>query len=142
MMWNRALNNILHLDNENIAMHDWWVTLAASCFGKIVCIQKPTILYRQHKKNVVGATKVNTPLFLLKRLSGDTKIKETLNLSIAQAQTFLHVYRKELLPEQIQILNAFINITKHNKFMRILIAFKYHFLKQNFIQIIGELLYL
>lgn len=142
MMWNQALNNILHLDNENIAMHDWWITLVASCFGRIVCIQEPTILYRQHKKNVIGATKVNTPLFLLKRLSGDTKIKETLNLSIVQARTFLHVYRKELSPEQIRILNVFINIAKQNKFIRIITAFKYHFLKQGIIQIIGELLYL
>ena len=142
MMWNKALNNILDLDNENIAMHDWWITLVASCFGKIVCIQKPTILYRQHKKNVIGATKVNTPLFLLKRLSGNAKVKETLNLSFAQAESFLRIYQKSLNPNQIHVLNTFIDIPKTNKFMRIITVFKYHFLKQGIIQVIGELLYL
>ncbi len=142
MMWNKALNNILDLDNENIAMHDWWITLVASCFGKIVCIQKPTILYRQHKKNVIGATKVNTPLFLLKRLSGNAKVKETLNLSFVQAESFLNIYQKFLNPKQVHILNTFIDIPKANKFMRIITVFKYHFLKQGIIQVIGELLYL
>lgn len=142
MMWNQALNKILHLDNENIAMHDWWVTLAASCFGKIVYIQKPTILYRQHKKNVIGATRVNTPLFLLERLTGNTKVKETLELSFAQADSFLNVYQKVLKPKQIHVLNTFIDIPKHNKLMRVITVLKYRFLKQGLIQVIGELLYL
>ena len=142
MMWNKALNDLLKLDNPDIAMHDWWITLAASCFGNIICLQRPTILYRQHQKNVIGATRVNTPLFLFKRLTGDSQVRETLLLSIKQAKTFLHVYQSQLSTEQIQILTAFINITKHNKLSRIAIAFKYHFLKQGIIQIIGELLYL
>lgn len=142
MMWNKALNDLLKLDNPDIAMHDWWITLAASCFGNIICLQRPTILYRQHQKNVIGATQVNTPLFLFKRLTGDTQVRETLLLSIKQAKTFLHVYQSQLSTEQIQILTAFINITKHHKLSRIAIAFKYHFLKQGIIQIIGELLYL
>ena len=142
MLWNQALNSLLHLDNEQIAMHDWWITLAASCFGKIICLPKPTILYRQHRKNVIGATRVNTPRFLLSRLAGNTQVKETLQLSFAQAQTFLQVYRNHLNSGQIRTLNAFINIKKHNKALRIAIAFKYHFLKQGFVQIIGELLYL
>ena len=142
MIWNQALNRLLHLDNDQIAMHDWWITLAASCFGKIVCLRRPTILYRQHRKNVIGATRVNTPLFLFKKLTGDTKVKETLDLSITQARTFLHVYEDELTPDQIHILNIFINMPEHNKLMRIFTAFKYRFLKQGFVQIIGELLYL
>ena len=91
---------------------------------------------------MIGATRVNTPRFLLSRLAGNTQVKETLQLSFAQAQTFLQVYRNHLNSEQIRTLNAFINIKKHNKVLRIAIAFKYHFLKQGFVQIIGELLYL
>lgn len=142
MMWNQALNQLLNLENNQIAMHDWWITLAAACFGTIVCLKKPTILYRQHRKNVIGATKVNTPKFLIQRLMGNTQIKETLNLSIMQAKTFLDVYQKDLTSDQFQTLDTFVNIMHHNKLLRIITAFRYHFLKQGIIQIIGEILYL
>lgn len=142
MMWNQSLNQLLNFENDQIAMHDWWITLAAACFGTIVCLKKPTILYRQHRKNVIGATRVNTPKFLLQRITGNTQIKETLNLSITQAKTFLDVYQKELTSDQIRTLYAFVGITQQNKLLRIFTAFRYHFLKQDFVQIIGELLYL
>lgn len=142
MMWNQALNQLLNLENDQIAMHDWWITLAASCFGTIVCLKKPTILYRQHRKNVIGATRVNTPKFLIQRITGNTQIKETLNLSITQAKTFLDVYQKDLTSDQLRTLYTFVGIMQQNKLLRIITAFRYHFLKQGTIQIIGELLYL
>ncbi|MEP2234167.1 MAG: glycosyltransferase family 2 protein [Alteripontixanthobacter sp.] len=37
-------------------MHDWWAALVAIWFGTLVPVEQPTILYRQHGKNVVGAT--------------------------------------------------------------------------------------
>ena len=57
MCWNKKLNNILDISDDRVAMHDWWMALAAACFGKIEFIKEPTILYRQHGNNVVGATK-------------------------------------------------------------------------------------
>ncbi len=38
-----------------ILMHDWWVALIAASIGKILFIPTPTISYRQHAANVVGA---------------------------------------------------------------------------------------
>ncbi|WP_044356313.1 glycosyltransferase family 2 protein [Paenibacillus sp. E194] len=38
----------------NIVMHDWWVYLVVSSFGKVVYEEKPSIYYRQHQNNVVG----------------------------------------------------------------------------------------
>lgn len=37
-------------------MHDWWLAMVASAFGSLVPVQQPTICYRQHGGNVVGAT--------------------------------------------------------------------------------------
>lgn len=34
--------------------HDLWVTLIASCFGKVVHVRRPLVKYRQHSSNVVG----------------------------------------------------------------------------------------
>ncbi len=36
-------------------MHDWWLALTASAFGKVAYIEEPTIRYRQHDANTIGA---------------------------------------------------------------------------------------
>ncbi|MGQ7331440.1 glycosyltransferase family 2 protein [Streptococcus suis] len=40
---------------DNILMHDWYLALLATAFGKLVYIDQPTELYRQHAENVLGA---------------------------------------------------------------------------------------
>lgn len=40
---------------HELLMHDWYLGLLASAFGKLVYIDKPTELYRQHSSNVLGA---------------------------------------------------------------------------------------
>lgn len=40
---------------EQARMHDWWIVLKVAESGVINYIKKPTILYRQHKKNEIGA---------------------------------------------------------------------------------------
>ena len=37
-------------------MHDWWLALAASAFGKLVYSVEPTVRYRQHGANTIGAS--------------------------------------------------------------------------------------
>lgn len=41
--------------NDGMIMHDWWISLIASAFGKIAYINESTSLYRQHGDNTVGA---------------------------------------------------------------------------------------
>jgi len=36
-------------------MHDWWLALVASAFGKIVYLDTPLVRYRQHGGNAIGA---------------------------------------------------------------------------------------
>ncbi|HFR3538597.1 glycosyltransferase family 2 protein [Streptococcus iners] len=40
---------------EDVLMHDWYLALLASALGKLVFIDKPGELYRQHADNVLGA---------------------------------------------------------------------------------------
>ena len=36
-------------------MHDWWLALVATAFGKLVFIERPLVYYRQHGTNTIGA---------------------------------------------------------------------------------------
>lgn len=38
-----------------VAMHDWWLAQCAALFGQIAYVDEPTVLYRQHRTNVLGA---------------------------------------------------------------------------------------
>lgn len=40
---------------DKVIMHDWWVYLAVSAFGKVHYDECPTVLYRQHQENLVGS---------------------------------------------------------------------------------------
>lgn len=40
---------------EEVLMHDWWLALIASRYGKIQFIEKPLLGYRQHSMNLLGS---------------------------------------------------------------------------------------
>ena len=51
---NRALLECA-LPFPRVAMHDWWLAQCAALFGQIALIEQATILYRQHRGNLLGA---------------------------------------------------------------------------------------
>ena len=53
-MVNHALIQLWN-QTEDILMHDWYLALLATAFGKLVYIDQPGELYRQHEHNVLGA---------------------------------------------------------------------------------------
>lgn len=53
-MINHALAE-LWTQTEDIIMHDWYLALLATAFGKLVYIDQAGELYRQHTDNVLGA---------------------------------------------------------------------------------------
>jgi glycosyltransferase involved in cell wall biosynthesis len=60
---NRPLLDVALPLPPSAVLHDWWVALCAAAFGEIRYLDEPTVLYRQHGSNVVGAepfwTKLN-----------------------------------------------------------------------------------
>ena len=56
---NRALARLACPMPHSAPMHDWWLALVASAFGRIEAVAEPTVLYRQHSANRLGATCYN-----------------------------------------------------------------------------------
>ena len=54
-MGNRALLELVRPIPDGVPMHDWWLALVAASCGVVGTIAEPTILYRQHGRNQVGA---------------------------------------------------------------------------------------
>jgi glycosyltransferase involved in cell wall biosynthesis len=58
-MGNRALLALARPIPEKFPVHDWWVALVASSCGLVRTIEQPTVLYRQHGRNQIGAGPVH-----------------------------------------------------------------------------------
>ncbi|UTC13213.1 glycosyltransferase family 2 protein [Latilactobacillus curvatus] len=141
MMWNLNLFEMVDT-SVPVAMHDWWLTLIASCFGHIGFITQSTIDYRQHGGNVVGATKVNTISFIFYRLFINNNIKYTLCLAVEQAQSFLLEYGDNISNENYNIIYNFSKLKELNKLNKINLILKNKYLKQGLVQQIGELFFI
>jgi len=78
MMVNRALlKKSLPISKEAI-MHDWWLALVACAFGKVIWVGEPTVLYRQHQTNAVGAKAFDISYLIKKSLSfADAKLRRS-----------------------------------------------------------------
>lgn len=94
MMINRALRDkMLHItDIDNTIMHDWWAALVAAQFGKTAFIDEPTILYRQHGDNSLGALGINKLSYIVCRVWQKNQIQESLRLGRIQAREFAKTY--------------------------------------------------
>ncbi len=55
---NRDLLRLATPIPKEAVIHDWWVALCAAACGKILYIDKPMVLYRQHERNTVGAKNI------------------------------------------------------------------------------------
>ena len=61
-------------------MHDWWITLNANQFGVVDYISAPTIQYRQHNSNVLGADQISKYHYLKKIKSLKSVINENIEV--------------------------------------------------------------
>lgn len=75
-------------------MHDWWLALVASCFGRIALVEQPGVLYRQHGGNVLGSKGLGFSFWLhrLKQLLLDPAAGITIRAALQQAAKFEQRY--------------------------------------------------
>lgn len=64
MAINHSLKNLAVPIPAEIPMHDHWIANVANIHGKILFIPEPLVKYRQHGKNILGATKTGPAGFI------------------------------------------------------------------------------
>lgn len=137
LMINLPLAILIQTIPDDAIMHDWWIAMVAACFGEIAFINKPTILYRQHGSNVVGAEKVNSIGYIFSKLTKISDIKVRISEEVLQASAFLKFFGHRIDNKEKNILQKFLLLSSSNKVTKLFIIFKYKFFKSTFLQNLG-----
>lgn len=137
-MINNSLLNLINSKPKECTMHDWWIGLIACCFGYIGYIKTPTMLYRQHSNNQVGAKDAKSVEFISHKLKNRAIVKENYRKMFVQANLFLDEFKNNLSDEQKEVLNAYLKIPKLNRFGKIRQIIKYKFYKNSFMRTFGQ----
>lgn len=88
-------------------MHDWWIYLVISCFGKVIYDPTPAIRYRQHNENTVG-TSVSLGAEFLKRFSRFKNRSGGVFRSTQQAGEFLKSFGERIQADKTELIKSFI----------------------------------
>ena len=141
-MYNRALADLIKIEPRYMVMHDWWLILIASAFGKIGSDERQTVLYRQHNKNEIGAKDVRTMRYKLDRALHYRKVKKAINITYQQADSFLRTYFEMLSTDQRKLLAAYSDIPNHFKFIRIYRVFSLGTHKNGFSRRVAHIIFI
>ena len=140
MLFNRSLAQIsLPIPKEAI-MHDWWMALVASAFGKIGSIKEPTIFYRQHGGNDTGAKAYSWKKVFKDAggiVFGRGIYAQHLDINLAQSDAFLARYHRELDANALSTLEAFTTIKSQNYLQKRYSLIRYKLLKYGFMRNLG-----
>lgn len=142
-MYNRVLADMLNTSPPFMVMHDWWLMLVACVFGKVDFIDEPTVLYRQHGENVIGAKDMRSLGFALYKLLHSSEIKKALVETYLQADSLLKIYGQSMTKEQRQLIEKYCSIpTINNKLKRWETAWKLGTLKYGLTRKIAHFLFI
>ena len=115
-------------DTDDVIMHDWYLALLATATGKLVHIDKPGELYRQHDNNVLGARTFR------KRLAKWLNPLQALEkywwlITTSQRQAELLLGQPDLSTIQRELIGAYVGLINHGMMQRINLLKKYQFKK-------------
>ena len=142
MMVNRPLLALLSSTiPPDMIMHDWWCGLIAAAFGAIGFVNEPTILYRQHGNNEVGAKNVRSLGYNAKRAAKFENARRVLMETYLQAGNFAACYRDRLTEFQLELVKAYADMGSYGKFKKIHTLRKYCLWKGSASRRLGQILF-
>ena len=141
IMMNKPLRDLVTPIPDGVAQYDWWAALVAVCLGRIDYVREPTILYRLHGGNTIGAIPwgITYVIGKLVNLFEGGGSLWSLQSSQEQAATLLARYGPRLRPADREILEAYASIGQQRFLARRLRLLRYGFFKTGWVRNAGLL---
>ena len=118
-------------------MYDHWISLTAAALGKIVRLDAPTLLYRQHEDNYYGAFRYSPGNFLNKLRQGRKRLRERFEQNVRQAAAFGRRYGAALPPRDREMLERLAQWDALGFWGRRKLLWKYRILKSGLLRNLG-----
>lgn len=114
MLLNRALLEQVGEIPAGVTMHDAWVACVAALTGTVVALPQPTVRYRQHGQNTLGARVSVTGVAwgarigrLVRALLGPNRVRAQIAATSRQASLLLARYSAHLSAHDREFLQAY-----------------------------------
>ncbi len=138
VMINRALKEKCGDIPLDCIMHDWWLALVATTFGKVDYVWESTMYYRQHSGNQVGAKASYGLAFIKRKLATLGEVRKNYNATYTQAKAFLERYGECLTEKQYDMIKTYCEIPEMCKFKKIKTINRYGFKKCTRLRVMGQ----
>lgn len=142
IMVNRAVLPFLSRLPSKCLMHDAWLALVVTSFGRIGYVDEPLYLYRQHGGNTLGAEKGDNLAGVIGRLTDGERARENYRNMFAQARWFLEFYRDGLGEKECRILEKFLQLPERGRLGKMYLILRYGFTKNTFLRTLGQMLFM
>lgn len=99
VLLNHAAAELLKQAEETDAfvIHDHFAAVLIALFGRVICLKKPEVRYRQHAGNVIGASNAGSFQYMFRRfLRGPEKFRRDMEDCYRQAEAILVRYSDRL----------------------------------------------
>ena len=138
MMINRALREQAGDIPTTAAMHDWWMAAVASAFGSLIAVTTPTMQYRQHSLNTIGARRPGSalaarelPAAALRAIRQTGRVRRDIDAAAQQAGAFLVRFGSALSEADRAFVSAYAGIPNHAFFRRKLDIVRLHLKRED-----------
>ncbi len=131
VMINKRLRDLAVPMPAEAMMHDWWVGLISVALGKNGYVCEPTMLYRQHVSNAVGAKWDASLKSIIRKVLDFDNLKRINRAHLLktqeQAKAFAAKYRDLLPTEELTKVKAYAELDSKNYFAKRIIIVQYGF---------------
>lgn len=99
VLMNQSATKLMKMADEtgDFVIHDHFAAVLIALFGKVICLKKPEVRYRQHAENVIGASDARSFRYRMRRfLRGRKEFRKDMDDCYKQAGYILTQYKDKL----------------------------------------------
>ena len=147
ILMNNALLKLLKraCDSDEIIIHDHYAAVLAAAFGHVGCVRIPTVKYRQHGDNEVGASDAKSLSYKMRRLKrGKKEFANSMDAGYKQAALLVSLYPEEVAKmseADRELLTGYAELIKKTHKERVKFFRKHEMYKRSFSRMIMQMIW-